>query len=57
MTKKEFDAIVDDAVENGADRKQAEAYVRSGFHINEDAEGQESLKSKQVKGKKAKSKK
>jgi hypothetical protein len=56
MTKKEFDAIVDDAVENGADRKQAEAYVRSGFHINEDAEGQESLK-KQVKRKKAKSKK
>lgn len=33
MTKQEFKQIVDDAVKNGADRKDAEAYVRSGFKL------------------------
>ena len=37
MNKKEFDAIVNDAVAAGADRKDAEAYVRSGFKIDDDA--------------------
>ena len=35
MTKEEFDAIVDDAVKNGATRAEAEAYVRSGFKLGE----------------------
>lgn len=43
MTRKEFEAIVDDAVENGADREEAEAYVRAGFKVDEEAEGAESL--------------
>lgn len=36
MTKEEFDAIIDDAVKNGADPKAAEAYVRAGYKIGED---------------------
>ena len=43
MTRKEFEAIVNDAVENGADREEAEAYVRSGFKVDEGADGAESL--------------
>lgn len=36
MTPKEFKAVVDDAVANGANRKDAEDYVRSGFKLDED---------------------
>ena len=43
MNKNEFRAIVDDAVKNGADRKDAEAYVRAGFKVDEKAEGAETL--------------
>ena len=43
MTKKEFEQIVGDAVAAGATREDAEAYVRSGFKVDEDAEGAESL--------------
>lgn len=34
MTKQEFDAIVDDAVKNGTPRKDAEAFVVAGFHLD-----------------------
>lgn len=37
MTPKEFKATVDDAVANGANRKDAEDYVRSGFKLDDDA--------------------
>lgn len=43
MTRKEFEAIVNDAVENGADREEAEAYVRSGFKVDEEADGAKSF--------------
>lgn len=33
MTRKEFDAVVDDAVKNGADRKDVEAYVVAGYKL------------------------
>lgn len=36
MTTQEFDAVVNDAVKNGADRESAEAYVRAGFKISDD---------------------
>jgi hypothetical protein len=49
MTRQEFDAIVDDAVKNGADRKEAEEYVISGFKL--EGKPGESKKEK-VKGKK-----
>lgn len=39
MTKKEFDDIVADAVKNGADRKDAEAYVTSGYRLPVDKSG------------------
>ena len=39
MTKQEYDAIVDDAVKNGAARKDAEAYVTSGFKLPVDSKG------------------
>lgn len=44
MTKQEFDAIVNDAVKNGADRKAAEAYVVAGYRL--DAKDFESQKPK-----------
>jgi hypothetical protein len=33
MNATEFKAIVDDAVKAGADRKDAEAYVRAGYKL------------------------
>lgn len=36
MTKKEFDAVVNDAVSNGCDRESAEAYVKAGFKIDDE---------------------
>lgn len=39
MTKQEFDRIVKDAVDNGADRKDAEAYVTRGFKLPVDTKG------------------
>ncbi|MBA3770149.1 MAG: hypothetical protein H0X08_06600 [Blastocatellia bacterium] len=43
MTKKEFNAVIDDAVSNGAKRADVEAYVRAGYKVDEKADGQESL--------------
>ena len=37
MTKQEFDAVVNDAVKNGATRADAEAYCRAGFKIDEES--------------------
>lgn len=34
MTKQEFNAIVNDAVKNGAKREDAEAFVISGYHLD-----------------------
>lgn len=34
MTREEFNAIVDDAVKNGADRKATEEYVIAGYGLD-----------------------
>lgn len=59
MTKQEFEAIVDDAVKNGANRKEAEAYVRAGYKVSFGSQrasgqvsGQQSAVSSQKKPKK-----
>lgn len=39
MTKQEFDRIVAESVKAGADKKEAEAYVVSGFKIPVDDKG------------------
>lgn len=43
---KEYQAIVDDAVANGADPKAAEAYVRAGYKIGESEESGRKPKAK-----------
>ncbi len=38
MNRQEFDAIVDDAVSNGASREDAEAYVRAGYKLDDESD-------------------
>lgn len=38
MTRKEFEAVVIDAVANGATREDAEAYVRAGYKLDDESD-------------------
>ncbi len=54
MTKQEFDAIVNDAVKNGADRAEAADYIRAGYKLGVDFGKAEKSAAKPKGGKKAK---